>query len=588
MVKNTGSQSAASVGYGTMQTMSSTVKSGMVATETYFFNANNLNNLRTTMDALLNAENSDKESKKPFILGRGDKNKEKLAASQHFTSRVSDFDEAHRNPEYIRFEVNAGRSEGGKNLKKALAYYNIDNTYNQITVESDDFGGSNSFTASDNGSVDAGNSGATFHGHATFEHGLLLQNNKPVTFVKDANGEGSVYVTGTTTINNTQKVVFEVDAYFDDDVLIQNIPSNYEKKKKNTGFNGNFFAGVGKTIEFGGHLWFNGDLKAAPNTYDPQKTNRLVSTSTNKNFYYSNSISMETAAMDGGMCKKCDLGGFNGCVPNTTNCCVHKCDHKVKLSEQIKNFANTDPATGWSANIDNIPAKMKAANGGDGKGMTTIDERKEPEIDVKNIADGKKFLEIYDGKTLDGVSQLNGNALQEFYDKTENDEKYKDYYDNGHLLLKIPQGMGLTASGGGEFNRKVILDVEGSLHVNSGFYSSGAEASTLIYTGAAGILDNFGVVDGGTFRGLVYVDKANTKSQTFWWGENTQIQGAVIIKGGKLTWNDSSKNMDIYRNNDVLANYAFLKGNNTGGKKKTTVEHEDRGLKLSAFGYYFY
>jgi hypothetical protein len=595
MVRNTGSQSTASIGYGTMQIMSSTVQSGMIATETYF--KNNWQGVKAAMDTVLkDKEKSISKDKYPFIYGATN-NKQPLSTStnQYFTSQIGDLvnsnDDHH--PQYVSFKINAGKNPGKKSLKNALAFYNIENK-EDITITGDsEFGGMNAFSATDNAEYVAGNSGSVFKGHVTIEKGLTIQN-KETKFLPDKDGNGSVYVKGKTKI--LHNAVFKVDAYFDDDVTFEGSVSDYANIfQKNTGFNGELDAGAGKTVKFGGDVWYNGDYK---NQYNSQILSKLEGNWTNSKIYYTNKIQMKSS-------------NFDNCGDN---CIIHVRPHAIQKSEIMVEDASTTPKKLSFVNRDlektdpnspvqydqreitDIPAKMEAANGNN-KGMTTIkDRKKEPDISMDIIIkeDGKEFLDI----TQVIGKEFTGPKLQNFYNSTRDDNgnikpEYEKNYDNGHLLLKIPSG-GATATGTpynveNVFNGKVIFNVEGSFGVNQNFYSSTSnDASTLIYVGSSGTLDNFGVGDNGTFRGLVYVDILNTKNNTFLWGKDSKIEGAVIIKGGKLTWNTSG-DIDLNRNDDVLRKFSFLKTDQTEQTNRT-VEHKNEveGVKLRAFGYYFY
>jgi hypothetical protein len=573
--------------------MSSTTKSGMVATETYF--KNNWQGVKDAMEAVLKAEEKgDSKGKNPFIFG-ATKNKQPLSTStnQYFTSQIHklDISSSDRHPRYVSFEIKAGRNQGGKDLKKALAFYNIENK-EDITITGDtEFGGMNSFSATDSAEFFTGNSGGVFKGHVTIEKGLKIQN-KGVKFLPDKEGNGSVYVKGKTEI--LHEAAFAVDAYFDDDVKISNLSNHENIFQKNTGFNKDLDAGANNTVKFGGDVWYNGDYKNQDNN---QIFSKLESNNTNSKFYYTSKIPMVTAAMDNGKCKLCS----GECTPpNQGNCCAHGCKHIQNFqSDHIIGFVNMHPdsTSGYKgSDIPNIPQLMEEANAKTataGKGMAALEKRKkEPDISMDIIKkDDKEFLDI----TQVIGAEFTGPTLQNFYNSTRDANgdikpEYEKNYDNGHLLLKIPSG-GATATGtqNNVFNGKVIFNVEGSFNVNQNFYSSTSQdASTLIYVDKSGTLNQFGVGDNGTFRGLVYVDILNTSSHTFSWGNNSKIEGAVIVKGGKLTWNTSG-DIDLNRNDEVLKNYSFLKKDNAEQTNKT-VEHKKSadGVKLSAFGYYFY
>jgi hypothetical protein len=590
MVRNTGSQSSASVGYGTVQTMSSTVKSGIVATESYFYDNDIVQGkLLAKIDAYLNT------GVKQFVVGDGDRKKEKLAADQHFTSQISVFDEVHQNPRYVGFEVNAGRSPSGKNLKKAFAYYNIDTGYNKITVDDDaKFQGTNAFSALGNARMLHGNAGTKIYGHAVFENGFLTQNGAPVEFLPDENDEGSVYIGQgnppspiTIQNNSTPSALFKVNAFFDGDVNFQNGNPLFEK---NVGFNGNITA-PSRQAEFEGDVWFNGSFITQGSETKPT----LIAMGTDQKFYYTSKIPMKTQAT------KCDalIAEGKSCPHSPSS---HLADNNTYIQDATHNgFVNLhkDSVSGYlGSDIPNIQEKAGV-----------LGNHVEPDIDMSVLTGkdeekgqlGKEFIIASRDNVLNGSSQLTAESLQEFIHKTcgtpcvtPKPEFEKNYDKNGHLLVTIPpNGVSCEYKNGNEpdvFNGKVIFDVEGPFQVNTKFYSSGPDASTLVYVGKNGTLNNFGVGDGGKFSGLIYVDPENSKDNTFKWGNNTKCSGAVILKGGNLTWNNTAENYttEIRRDNNVLKNYAFLTGPNNSGKKTTTVKHDTKGIKLSACGYYFY
>jgi hypothetical protein len=525
-----------------------------------------------------------------FVYGYN--KKQQIAVGQFFSSKIVKYDYSDEDNQRAEFEIKSGTTNGKKSLKTARAFYRVGNV--KIPGDSE-FGGMNAFSATDNAEFFAGNSGGVFKGHVTIEKGLTIQN-KEVKFLPDKDGNGSVYVKGETKILN--KAVFAVDAYFEDNVTIQNLSKHDSIFQKNTGFKKDLDAN-GHTVKFGGDVWYNGDYK---NQYG-QISSKLEGNWTNSKIYYTNKIQMKSS-------------NFDNCGDS---CTIHTRPHAIQKSvimvedatttPKKLSFVNRDlleddpnsPVKYGQSEITDIPAKMEAAKGNN-KGMTTT-RQKEPDITMDTITKyGKEFLDI----TQVIGKEFTGPKLQDFYNSTRDDNgnikpEYEKNYDNGHLLLKIPSS-GATATGtpvGVEnvFNGKVIFNVEGSFGVNQNFYSSTSEnASTLIYVGKNGTLNQFGVINGtkdpitgkidtSTFRGLVYVDISNNNNNTFSWGDYSKIEGAVIIKGGKLTWNTSG-DIDLNRNEDVLRKFSFLKTDQT--ERAAVLDNSAVGVKLRSLGYYFY
>jgi hypothetical protein len=270
-------------------------------------------------------------------------------------------------------------------------------------------------------------------------------------------------------------------------------------------------------------------------------------------------------------------------------------DDHVKLDKLVGfDSINTyTPKLPDSVNL-NDPVAKKAAIGSDIlkklDNMSPFEERGEPDLKMNDTThNGKKFLDVSNSNVLNNSGALTGSSLQAFYDTTHDKSHWAQYYDNGHLLLKTPASGFRTD--GGEFNGKVVFNVAGPMYCNTTFYTSdpnNKDASTLIYVGENGTLDNFGVGQNGNFSGLIYVDQANNKSNTFKWGDNTTLNGAVILKGGNLTWNSGSNMTTIRRDDRILKNYGFLLDSDNLDNQRVELSDSSRGLILHPAAYYFY
>jgi len=669
MLKNTGSQATASGSYSTMHIMSSTVRSGMIATETYFRTANNNSAVLTAVNNYLSAEKSGTAADtyaKSFVIGNS-QNKRKLGEGQYFSSRIIAYDRD--NSLTAAFEIKSGRKEKGKGIKTARAYYKVENG----TITGDiPFPGSNAFSATGNAEMKYGNAGFKIYGHATFENDFKTQNETPIEFYPDEKGEGSLYIKGKADILNSKGIYFGVNTFFEDNVRIQNATARVFQKS--VGFNGD--VGSDKPVSVDGDVWINGDFMqnmksfnieakgTGPQTIniteklsllepdDPRTTSLtppccpsvtstyqlppyiLHSPSTpNGRDFNSGCIPDGTGEMDHDFDANTGYGTLTYWTPSgicvwqmpvtphsSQNSCSWTCkthkltasEHRVK-SSQLSGFNNVeeylpkyidkdgkkcepikddDPDCRFIfPNVDpKDPDAIKAAVGSDmltKLNMKPFEERGEPDLD---ITAGKTFLTISKDNVLDAGGNLLGNNLQDFYNATHNNPQYAQYYDNGHLLLNIPNNTNVPC-GGGEFNGKVIFNVQGTLDGRTAFYSSsGTSASTLIYVRETGKLNQFGVGEnGGNFSGLIYVDPKNTQQQTFSWGNNTTLNGAVILKGGDLTWNsNNSSTTSIRRDPNVLKNYGFLIDGADIDNQQVELIDSSKGLILHPIGYYFY
>ncbi len=102
------------------------------------------------------------------------------------------------------------------------------------------------------------------------------------------------------------------------------------------------------------------------------------------------------------------------------------------------------------------------------------------------------------------------------------------------------------------------------------------------------------------FRGLIYVDDSNVcgigangspgynKQNTFTWGPDCAIDGAVLLKGkGRMNWNTSAGGPAVFtRNEDILRAFAgFVTGSGAGTNKIVSVK--PGGIILKPLGYYY-
>jgi len=243
-------------------------------------------------------------------------------------------------------------------------------------------------------------------------------------------------------------------------------------------------------------------------------------------------------------------------------------------------------------------AKNNPAN----PGLAVANSRKndDPVIDPKNITDappnglGKTFLTLSD---LGAQSPLTLAAVNSWYDKYPiTDENNRKYYNDGHLLVKIDKNIEFAATTE-TFKNKIAFVVDGQnmtdASISGKFFDSdmseNSNASTLIYVGEHGRLNNFGCENG--FRGLIYVDEKNedwNQQTTFKWGPNSTVEGAVLLKGkGRVNWH--SGHTTIRKNNDILNGFAnFINSDPNSPKTDETakLEDESKPIRITPIGYY--
>jgi len=553
MVRSTGSQSAASRSYSAVQTMQSTVKSGMIATETYFRNPNNADAALKTLTDALNDKNH-----KPYIFGGSDgKAKEKLAEYQFFSSRLIEFQRENR---FARFEVAAGRSAGGKNLKKAHALYKMGN----IKFEGGGaYGGKNAIYMK--GGLRNGDNAMEVFGSATFE-GFAKFQNSPGIFHGDAyfheHAEfmhvsnkfyGKTFIGGNATFQNLPNSGCHV---FEDDV----------------GFAGNLATGGAGSIHTTGNVYIGGDFRTQHGIETNLHLKSIASPTTNS-FYYTDNLSYYNPPPQG------QAAGPEHCIPNQWSCIRHLNGQHADLS-LVSGFLSRTKLPELSG--ETILGKL---------GMKGIEERRDPQLDISNI-DGNLIQSAYGAATNGSIFSV--SKLHESYDKAAEEGKlYKD-----HLVLKVKRGdptINFNEPHDGKFDKKVIFIVEDGATLNPGgrFYHGTDNSSTLVYAGPGNAkLEQMG--SGGLFRGLIYVDALNTAQNSFNWKDGGSIDGAVHVFSDKdFMWNTgSNKPPKISFNEKVLNAFGSLvKGATAGGGGDETVVFEDEGdprVRLEMFGVYYF
>ncbi|MDR2591482.1 MAG: hypothetical protein LBC59_01575 [Chitinispirillales bacterium] len=537
MVKNTGAQSAASIGYGTSMALHSTVNSGFFATETVLSNDNSVV-AGHVLDVIKKVHAKDMSN--PFLPSLGSTSgANKMVAlggssEQFFSSKLN---RIVTGTNYLAtVEVNSGVKGAGKSLKRALVFYTLDNLgETRAMVEKADtikrcpnvpetVSGSNNAVYMA-GRLQDGNNGMEVVGGATFEEEVRFQN-KQAIFHGEAFFKENVYFLA------NAGYVFEGNTYFNANVTFQNMnPSTMFKAS--VGVNKNLLAD-NMTVNVPGDFFTNGNFSST--------TTNVKGTGSGKKAYYTNNF--------------------------TAN--LNQLDYNPKSKQDT---------------LMDIPKLM---------GMKSIDERRETSLVAFDELVNKIKAKFPSGTTIRDVSTVmasTGDLRQ--LDMTKLNNAYiadsiagKLYEEHMVVLIDYPNKYdefkthGLN---GTTFEKKVIFLLKsGKLASNGSFYCSSPESSTMIYVGENGQLQEFGSTC--LFRGYIYIDVTNTSTENgFYWGTNSSIEGAYhnfSTKQFKWNFNGTGEPTKITYNAAVLAPFFTLKrgyvpGTGGGGSTNETVTSSD-------------
>jgi hypothetical protein len=553
MLRNTGSQSGASVGYGTMQTMAVTTKSGIVATESYFMNETNAEASLKKIDTLLN----DKTKKislfsnlnRILVLNRNNKSaKVEIGngTNQYFSSEM-DSCKKNGNTLFARFRINSGKSVGGRDLKNAYAFYEMGNV---VVKNESTYGAKNAFYSKtsfnySNGKIDV-------FGSATFEDDVGF--NAMATFHDD------VFFNGKVTVNSGAE--FGDKVYFNEYAHIN--AGGTVKFDGNVGINKDFYFSS-NNVNVGGNVWINGDFKQ-------ETDNSLISNKLNGNndnhLYYTNKLSL----YDGNSCT------------STANCELHPNGHF--LANAVSSFDKISPTPGPMNVLGSL-------------GLKTLEERRDPQIDISQIDvqpytpnDMPNSQMYYGHVTIDEVSKLYDTA-----------QKYGRLYDGEYLVIKFNGMPNKTVNFRGDatntvLNKKVIFLMDGDAEAGGTYFKTTPESSTLIHVAGNAVLTPFKL--NGDFHGLIYIDSSNTPPISN--PPNPQSDGNKIevdnSAGGKVVGaiHNFSKTNILFNNNTTvkfddaaLNKFAKLSSDRNIGKDVTAfADSTDKRIRLKPLGYYFY
>jgi hypothetical protein len=623
MLRNTGSQSSASVGYGTMQTAAITAKSGIIATESFFEKYDNTTALRKIDTSL--AKNNEEQ---PFIYGGKNTKQPIPGTDQYFSSQFNKQVKEKGDTLLLSFKIGSARKSGKKDQKTALAFYST----TSVTMSNVAFNPNNTFFLG--GDLKDGNNGFEAFGNVTISGKFQSQNKRPAIFRRDRNtNQGDVFFNKAVEFLN-DSVSFEVKAYFNDDVQFQNLKNNSTVFKDSVGFQKNVAYQEQRTMRFEKDIWINGDFMTPGGIRQYQFNMRNTGSG---NFNYTNKLfacDIPTNDNGGVLSTKGDVLSnpsiYQGsCVPLTSLCspsypCLtttyicHIHSTNVNVSPTItpstpsQQYTTTRiSSSGWpippptridlNYRVTGFEDKkykngqydiLSELNMKPTTGMSVeqvFESRKEPELDMTKI----------DPSIIKNGSELFPYGRFEQADLERECNNPANTFYNGHLVVKLDKTSTTTSytinsgtSNGKEFNGKVIFIVEDgvTLDAQNKFYNSGADASTMIYVKPGAKLESMGCT--GTFRGLIYVDKDNSDEHRFKWGDNSQIKGAVLLNGtGKLVWNtgdgDGNNATKIFKDDEVLNAFGSLRKDASGTDATYTTESGKR-VRLRAAGYYFY
>ena len=553
MLRNTHSQSAASVGYGAVQTAHVTVSSGVIATEAFFTNTANADAALKMIDGILADDGA--KSFTPYIYGK-EREKIGFAENQFFNSRLADFN---RDNFYSRVEVKSGRSARGRDTRGAHAFYKMGN----LKIEGNGaYGGKNAVYM--RGALSNGDNGMEVFGSATFEGPAKFQNS-PGIF------HGDAFFDSDAEFMHPQNK-FYGKAYISGNAVFQNMSTQGQLVfEDDVGINGNLSTGNNGLLLTAGEVYVNGDFKSRYGGVETNLKIKSAAPSSNKKFHYSDNLTTYNPPPAGQPPEP------QHCYPNAWACILHGSGH-VDLYSNVTGFARRVKTPEMSES-----SIQKAL------GMGGIETRRDPQLDIRKI-DESLIRSAYDAAAQ--YSAFSVNKLRESYDKAAEEGKlYKD-----HLVLRVRRGdpvINFNEPHDAKFDKKVIFIIEDGAKLDPGgrFYHCTEKSSTLIYAGPGNaLLEQFG--SSGHFRGLIYVDSLNTAGNSFNWKTGSSIDGAVhIFSDRDFRWNTGSNNsISVRYNEDVLSAFGSLvKGAASGGEESASfVDESDKRIHLRPVGFYYY
>jgi hypothetical protein len=585
MVKNTGSQSAASMGYGTAMTMHSTVNSGIMATEAVFRDPSKAgaSGLDNVLNGVVNGTGTG-----TLIGGTGSNKMTSLGNSssgQFFNSKLQGkpIPLSGENRFLAAVNVNAGAKTNGKSLKRGMAFFMLEDLIHTekkdpiiipktcptqdepkvvdgIAINSTTTSDTNRVTTpkssprkgsgSNNavymeGKLQDGNNGMeVLNGGATFVEEVKFQN-------KEAVFHGEVFFQQDVYFLSNPGFVFYGNTYFNSNVIFQNQKSSCQLFKTpaggtppNVGVNRTVLAD-NTEIQMPGDFYINGNLGG--------NNCKIKGLTGGKKFYYTNNFSSSYI-------NETYLGA-------TFYAGKNKMDNNSDIPKRLNMKSLEERKETPFLEYNDLIKRITDAIGGAGN-----------IVDVSNVTDGSK---------------LNVSKLTNKYNTTAANKLYE-----GHLVVMVPFGKTLETLDINKnndvsttFDKKVIFIVQGKLTSNGGFYRCLVNSSTMIYVGPTGELEQLG--SNSDFRGYILIDKNNTsKNNGFNWASTGHLIGAFHnFSTQPFKWNTGNGDnpMKITYDEAILAPFFTLKldyvpgsiaGGNTDiddegfvdGKKTTTMD----------------
>lgn len=544
MVKNTVAQAANSIGYGAALVMHGTARSGIVATEGFFLKHGTA--AAGFIDTLLNHNGG----KFLFNANRNDPTKTRLSAEadQYFSSKLEKYENKLGGAEpYLNagFEIDAGRNASGKTLKKAWAFYRLEN----LTMGSGYAPSTNAVYSK--GPISNADAGMRVEkGKATFEGPVKFQN-FAATF------DSSVYFGSTA---NIQKgATFKDKAYFHEEATLQNSAIEFQES---VGFNDNIKT-EGHTFNTQKNVYMNGDFNVS------SPANGIKGLGADDTLFHTKNLKIYDSALVG--CTQsgyCPIHGAHAVVTSSTT-------GGNIMGYSVTKSSSTDAAV----NPMDIEKKL---------GIGTLAQRRDPQLDISKIPGGL-IISAVDAMTGSG-GNFDINKLNSTYSAAKANNAL---YNNEYLVVKVEKNkwINFPSTNPGTFNDKMIIIIEdgATLDVGGRFYNSGPDASTLVYAGHGNAkLEQFGTQ--GTFRGLIYIDSLNTSNNSINFPGTSTIVGAVHnFSQQALQWNTSGNQVKIVFDQDVLMGFGPLQKNAgaAGGGSNVVLESGKNYVNPVPLGFYF-
>ncbi|MDR2694581.1 MAG: hypothetical protein LBB74_10270 [Chitinispirillales bacterium] len=617
MVKNTGSQSAVSRGYGAVAVMGSTARSGVVATEGFFLNNDTAVEF---INKLVNQGGND------FLFNSGTARKRLSAsANQYFSSQLYKYDatqlnntdQSHLN---AGFKISAGKNASGKAMKEARAFYRLGN----LVMEGGSMDAQNAIYSKGAFSADAG--AGIEGGSATFDSVVNFNgNSNDITFT------GSVYFNDTVKFQgNSHKFQFDSTVYFNGYADIQmkigfkkwvyfnsgaklSDSSAFDGKayfgglawfssngpitfKEDVGFNGNIETNL--PINTQKHIYINGSFTSNSNgKFDGAN-------GVNDTLFHTNNFNLRTDycvfEQNVNVCDQhntfysvCQTNNRAGCtqrlVENNTSLCQLHYDKCTPFAVNAASGVAQHLQGAKNNGLDNINITQKLNINTAGMSMG---ERKDPQLDITKIPQSVRNLYTQTSITNEtNTTALDMNKLDSLYANAPSNARYM-----GHIVIRVTGELNTNhLSASDVFNGKVIFIIEsgGTIASNGNFYTSTSnDASTLIYAAAGtGQISQFGTT--GTFRGYIYIANGNTANNSinFTSNPNGKIIGAIHNFSNKqLEWNAGFR-VPVQFSPTHLNAFAGLKVSNPSAPPSANsaiILTPDSTISVKPLGYYFY